>query len=92
MKCCRAVVAGKVQGVGFRYSAASVAARLRLGGWIRNMDNGDVVTECEGKAENVDAFIKWLKKGPQYARVDSVNLTVKEYKGLYARFSIEGGW
>src|SRR5260370_41547211 len=35
-------LAGRVQGVGFRYAAADEARRRRLTGWVRNLDSGDV--------------------------------------------------
>ncbi|HTA18932.1 MAG TPA: acylphosphatase, partial [Polyangia bacterium] len=48
MKRLRAVVRGRVQGVGFRASAASEARRLQLTGWVRNQLDGTVETEAEG--------------------------------------------
>jgi acylphosphatase len=65
-------VTGKVQGVGFRYSATMEARRLRLSGWVRNATNGDVEVWAEGAEDKLKTFLAWLKRGPEYSRVDAV--------------------
>ena len=50
------VYKGIVQGVGFRWRISMLANRLGLTGYVRNMDNGDVEVEVQGKA--VDEFLK----------------------------------
>jgi acylphosphatase len=68
----RFTVTGQVQGVGFRYSAASQARRLGLSGWVANRTDGAV----EGVAGGADAalaqFHDWLRRGPPAARVQGV--------------------
>ena len=83
-----ALVEGRVQGVGFRYSAAREAMRLRINGWVRNTDKGDVEVWAEGTEEKLELFFKWLKKGPQLSRVDSVKLDKCEPRG-YEDFGIQ---
>ena len=80
-------VQGRVQGVGFRYSAAREAQRLRLNGWVRNVENGDVEIWAEGPPERIELFFAWLWRGPEYSRVDSVDKEDREPKG-YSDFSI----
>src|SRR5437660_11118328 len=43
-----AVVAGYVQGVGFRYFVVEKAQRLGLHGYVRNQTNGDVEVVAQG--------------------------------------------
>ena len=43
-----AVVAGLVQGVGFRYFTVMTAGKLGLGGWVRNCYDGSVEVEAQG--------------------------------------------
>jgi len=81
-------VSGRVQGVGFRYSAIREAQRLRLNGWVRNADNGDVETWAEGPQEALDLYLAWLQRGPSYARVDSVDKTDVAPRG-YKGFAVE---
>ena len=80
-------VQGRVQGVGFRYSAAREAQRLRVNGWIRNASNGDVEVWAEGPPEKLELFIAWLWRGPQFSRVDSVEKEDKAPRG-YQDFDI----
>ena len=76
-------VRGRVQGVGFRYSAVREAHRLRVNGWVRNASNGDVEVWAEGPPAQVAAFLEWLRKGPQFSRIDSVDTEEKDCKGYY---------
>jgi len=81
-------VSGRVQGVGFRYSAIREAQRLRLNGWVRNAANGDVEVWAEGPQEALDLFLAWLHRGPGYSRVDSVDKTDAAPRG-YKEFLVE---
>lgn len=84
-----AVVEGKVQGVGFRYSAYNEARRLRLSGWVRNTAMGTVEVFAQGPADRADAFLQWLHRGPAGARVDRVDYSVRQPDIAYTVFSIE---
>ena len=81
-------IRGKVQGVGFRYSALREAERLRLGGFVKNTARGDVEVWAEGPADKLALFLKWLGRGPQFSRVDSVEKEETEPRG-YTGFRIE---
>ncbi len=67
-------IEGRVQGVGYRYSAQRKAEKLNLRGWVKNDRDGTVTLQCEGEAVSVDAFITWCSKGPLYARVTHVDV------------------
>ena len=47
---------GRVQGVGFRYTAKTVAAGFEITGSIRNLPDGRVELAAEGQREELDAF------------------------------------
>ena len=81
-------VCGRVQGVGFRYSAVREAHRLRVNGWVRNASNGDVEVWAEGTQEKLASFLQWLRRGPQFSRIDSVDTVEKDCKGFYD-FNVE---
>ena len=68
-------VRGRVQGVGFRWSAARVADALGLRGSIRNAPDGTVEVSAEGPADTLDRFARWLSEGPRGAAVDRVEQT-----------------
>jgi acylphosphatase len=48
--------AGKVQGVGFRYSVKRVATGFEVTGTVRNLDDGRVELIAEGAQEELEAF------------------------------------
>ncbi|MDR1899291.1 MAG: acylphosphatase [Treponema sp.] len=85
-----ALVGGRVQGVGFRYTCCHEARRLGLSGWVRNRIDGDVEVWAEGSQEKLDSFLQWLHRGPPGARVDGVRCDRCRPTGKYRNFGIEG--
>lgn len=50
--------AGRVQGVGFRYSTKRVAAGFDVTGWVKNLPDGRVEMFAQAfEAEELDAFL-----------------------------------
>ena len=47
---------GRVQGVGFRYAAKSIAAGFEVSGIVRNLPDGRVELVAEGAREELEAF------------------------------------
>jgi acylphosphatase len=70
----RLVIAGRVQGVGFRYAFADEARARGLGGWVRNRRDGRVEALVSGPAPAVEAMIAWARLGPPAARVSSLEV------------------
>ena len=50
----RIVFHGRVQGVGFRYTAKYLAQSLGLTGWVENEFDGTVVMEIQGREPMID--------------------------------------
>jgi acylphosphatase len=48
---------GRVQGVGFRYTALHLAKNFAVAGTVRNCDDGSVELIAEGEADQVDGFL-----------------------------------
>ena len=48
---------GRVQEVGFRYTAFAISSKLGLTGWVLNLPDGRVEMEVQGKAEVVDLLL-----------------------------------
>jgi acylphosphatase len=71
----RARVHGIVQGVGFRFSTEGEADRIEVGGFVRNLPDGDVEVEVEGRLDRVALLLEWLREGPSGATVESVDVT-----------------
>jgi acylphosphatase len=55
--CKRVLYDGRVQGVGFRYTAQGLAGGYAVGGHVRNLKGGQVELVAEGAADQVDAFL-----------------------------------
>jgi acylphosphatase len=47
---------GRVQGVGFRYTAKTVAAGFEITGTVRNLPDGRVELVAEGRREELETF------------------------------------
>jgi acylphosphatase len=58
MTVCKKVrYSGRVQGVGFRYTAQHLAAGYAVAGFVRNCPDGDVELVAEGEADEVERFL-----------------------------------
>jgi acylphosphatase len=82
------IVSGRVQGVGFRYSARKVAIAYGIKGYVKNMNDGNVYIEAEGPEYNIIEFINWCTKGPSNARVEDVSVSDGDIKG-YNHFDVK---
>ncbi len=84
-----AIIAGRVQGVGFRYFVLEKAQNLGVAGWVRNLWDGQVEVTAEGSKADLDVFLTALRRGPSSARVTSTKeewLTpIGEYNGFHIR-------
>ncbi|MFY8215071.1 MAG: acylphosphatase [Chthoniobacterales bacterium] len=54
--------AGRVQGVGFRFTAKSLARGFDVVGTIKNLPDGRVEQHVQGDADEVDAFLQALRE------------------------------
>lgn len=54
------VFRGRVQGVGFRATARSIATRFPISGWVRNEPDTSVLLEAQGDSSAIDAFLTEL--------------------------------
>lgn len=70
----RAVVEGRVQGVGFRYFVQQKAQKLSLQGQVCNLPDGSVEVQARGERANLEALAAVLKRGPVLSRVKSVKM------------------
>lgn len=78
----RAVVAGRVQGVGFRAYATRRAGQAGVSGWVANLADGTVECVAEGESQAVQRFLDEIRQGPRFGRVTSVAVTDEDPEGL----------
>jgi acylphosphatase len=84
----KAIVEGRVQGVGFRYFVVRKAEALGLKGWFRNRWDDTVEVSAEGERDALERLVKDLRRGPTSAFVTDVKTAWSEASGEYDRFSI----
>lgn len=53
---------GRVQGVGFRYTAQDIARELRILGWVKNLRNGQVELVAEAEEEVLEEFLSRISQ------------------------------
>jgi acylphosphatase len=75
------LVSGRVQGVGFRRFARTAAQHLGVESNPKNLRDGRVFVIAEGRPEAVELYIDELRKGPMFAHVENVDVTLKEARG-----------
>jgi len=79
---------GKVQGVGFRFSARAKAKELDIKGFVRNEANGTVYAEIEGERKKLRQFIDWCQNDFGFAKVEKIESEQGKMKN-FQEFSIE---
>lgn len=77
-----ALVSGHVQGVNYRNYARGKARELGIQGSAENLLDGRVEVVAEGEAEDLAAFLEFLRRGPRLARVIDLEVSYSEPTGL----------
>lgn len=78
----RFLVAGRVQGVGFRHASMEKALSMGLRGWIRNREDGCVEGQVDGDAVRfLEGFRRFLERGPVAASVERLEWTACDPSG-----------
>ncbi|MBI3082704.1 MAG: acylphosphatase [Gemmatimonadetes bacterium] len=72
MAAARWLIAGEVQGVGFRWFAARHGQSLGLRGWVRNLPDGRVEVVAAGEETQLLEMAARLRAGPRFSRVEHV--------------------
>ena len=85
----RVIYQGRVQGVGFRFTAARLAPGFSVSGTVRNRPDGSVELEVQGDRDQVRAFLTAIQAefGPNIDRADETCLPL-ESDSSQAQFRI----
>ncbi len=85
----RATVRGRVQGVGFREYLYRRARFLGLTGYVRNLPDGrSLEVLAEGRRQNLEQLLEYLREGPRSAWVDAVDVQWGEASGRFRHFGV----
>ncbi len=79
---------GMVQGVGFRFTAQSVARQFAVTGYVRNLPNGQVELAAEGEEEVLREFLRAVRESAMSNYIRDVETKWSEAENKYTRFSI----
>lgn len=78
---------GRVQGVGFRFTAIDIASELDVTGWVKNLHDGRVEVVAEGEERLLREFLDKIQQ--QMGRyVRDVDINWLEYQGEFREFDI----
>ncbi len=58
----KVVFSGRVQGVGFRFTALNIANRYDLNGYVRNMPDGTVEMVAQGHPDDINDCIRDIQE------------------------------
>lgn len=83
----RIIYKGRVQGVGFRFSAVRIAAGLNVAGFVRNLPDRSVEVEIEGEKKEIQAFMDELAE-TMSGNIRDVSYQDMPVGGSYHRFEI----
>lgn len=75
MRGAHVVIAGRVQGVGFRLWVEEEALSRGLAGWVRNRRDGSVEAVFRGEPDAVGAMLEACRDGPRMALVTDVAIS-----------------
>lgn len=78
---------GRVQGVGFRYTAYQAADRAGVTGWVRNEYDGTVSMEIQGTREQLERVLMEIEGG-RYIRIDRVDVRETKVDENERRFRV----
>jgi acylphosphatase len=79
--------AGRVQGVGFRYTTRNIAGRFAVTGYVQNLSDGRVRLVAEGAPDEVERFIAAVSaEMAQYIR--GVQESYAPASGEYPAFEV----
>jgi acylphosphatase len=84
--CKHVTYSGRVQGVGFRYTAQHLARGFAVAGYVRNLANGNVELVAEGEEREVEAFLQAVAR--QMAGSIHGSTVVDETPGSFRGFQI----
>ena len=82
------IVAGAVQGVGFRMFIDRKAKELELSGWVRNRLDGTVEIDAQGSEKAIEELLRQAQRGPSRSMVSSIRTEERELDNTLGRFSV----
>ena len=80
---------GRVQGVGFRYTAEKIALDLKLVGWVKNLPDNRVELVCEGPPKKIEALVDKIQTSSLGRTITKTVCRWEKPTGEFKDFRIE---
>ncbi len=80
---------GHVQGIGFRYTAESIAHRVGLTGWVKNLQDGRVELVCEGAKEKIEALFLEIQESSLGRHIKKTDCRWEQPTNEFEDFRVE---
>lgn len=80
---------GRVQGIGFRYTAEKLAADLGLVGWVKNLPDGRVEILCEGPRDRIELLLRNIQQSELGTHIKKTHCDWEEPTHEFKEFCIE---
>ena len=79
---------GRVQGVGFRYTAKYLARALELTGWVKNDWDGTVTMEVQGREQLINKLLTGLNHSRfiSIEWMDTKEIPLEEERGFDVKY------
>ena len=84
-----AYFSGRVQGVGFRYTAERLALELQLLGWVKNLPDGRVELVCEGAKPAIEELFLRIQKSMLGAHIKKTDVSWETPTREFHDFTVE---
>lgn len=78
---------GRIQGIGFRFTAEYIAQQLNVTGWVKNLPDGRVELIAEGKVDSLQELSARIKARMRPYISDEL-VEWEEYKGEFKDFGL----
>ena len=83
----RVLYSGRVQGVGFRYTAVRVAQQYAVTGFVRNLRDGRVELVAEGSRAEVERLLQEIAAAME-GNIESTDVQTLPASGRFSSFEV----
>lgn len=78
---------GRVQGVGFRFTALRIAQRFHVTGYVRNLSDGRVQLVAEGVSSELEGFLREVGQQMR-GNIDEAQMRTLTASGEFNSFQV----
>lgn len=84
-----AFYSGRVQGIGFRYTAERLALEEGLVGWVKNLPDGRVELVCEGSRRKAEELLERIRQSALGPHIRGATVAWEKPTGEFSEFRVE---